>query len=88
MPWTYATFVIGSLSLAGIWPLAGFWSKDEILVSAFEAQPVLFWFAMITVFLTAFYMFRAIFMTFHGEYRGGAMDDGHRPSATPTNRRG
>jgi NADH-quinone oxidoreductase subunit L len=76
MPWTYATFLIGSLSLAGIWPLAGFWSKDEILVSAFEAQPVLFWFAMITVFLTAFYMFRAIFMTFHGQYRGGATDDG------------
>jgi NADH-quinone oxidoreductase subunit L len=76
MPWTYATFLIGSLSLAGIWPLAGFWSKDEILASALEAQPVLFWFAMITVFLTAFYMFRVIFMTFHGEYRGGAKDDG------------
>jgi NADH-quinone oxidoreductase subunit L len=75
-PWTYLTFLIGSLSLAGIWPLAGYWSKDEIIVGAFEAQPVLFWFALITVFLTAFYMFRAIFMTFHGEYRGGATDDG------------
>ena len=75
-PWTYATFLIGSLSLAGIWPLAGFWSKDEILISALEAQPVLFALAMITVFLTAFYMFRAIFMTFHGEYKGGATDDG------------
>ncbi len=75
-PWTYATFLIGSLSLAGIWPLAGFWSKDEILISALAAQPVLFALAMITVFLTAFYMFRAIFMTFHGEYRGGATDDG------------
>jgi NADH-quinone oxidoreductase subunit L len=71
MPWTYATFLIGSLSLAGIWPLAGFWSKDEILVNALESQPVLFWLALITVFLTAFYMFRAIYMTFHGEYRGG-----------------
>ena len=71
MKWTYWTFLIGSLSLAGIWPLAGFWSKDEILVEALEAQPVLFAFALITVFLTAFYMFRAIFMTFHGEYRGG-----------------
>jgi NADH-quinone oxidoreductase subunit L len=76
MPWTYATFLIGSLSLAGIWPLAGFWSKDEILVSAWGSQPVLFSLALITVFLTAFYMFRAIFMTFHGEYRGGATDDG------------
>jgi NADH-quinone oxidoreductase subunit L len=76
MPWTYATFLIGSLSLSGIWPLAGFWSKDAILASSMEAQPVLFWFAMITVFLTAFYMFRVIFMTFHGEYRGGATDDG------------
>lgn len=71
MPWTYATFLIGSLSLSGIWPLAGFWSKDEILVSSLAQQPILFWLAMITVFLTAFYMFRAIFMTFHGEYRGG-----------------
>jgi NADH-quinone oxidoreductase subunit L len=78
MPWTYATFLIGSLSLAGIWPLAGFWSKDEILATAFQHQPILFWLALITVFLTAFYMFRAIFMTFHGEYKGGAPDeDGH-----------
>jgi len=82
MPWTYATFLIGSLSLAGIWPLAGFWSKDEILVSAFTSQPVLFWLALITVFLTAFYMFRAIFMTFHGEYRGGAKEDGKDYSHT------
>ncbi|MDD5493932.1 MAG: NADH-quinone oxidoreductase subunit L [Dehalococcoidia bacterium] len=72
MPWTYITFVIGSLSLAGIWPLAGFWSKDEILVSAFSNNPVLFTLAIITVFMTAFYMFRAVFMTFHGDYKGGA----------------
>jgi NADH-quinone oxidoreductase subunit L len=90
MPWTYATFLIGSLSLAGIWPLAGFWSKDGILVSAFESQPVLFALALITVFLTAFYMFRAIFMTFHGEYKGGAKEPDEKPhgevdkAGTPT----
>ena len=75
MPWTYITFVIGSLSLAGIWPLAGFWSKDEILIYALENNPALFALAIITVFMTAFYMFRAVFMTFHGEYRGGAQPE-------------
>ncbi|MCD6299892.1 MAG: NADH-quinone oxidoreductase subunit L [Dehalococcoidales bacterium] len=70
MPWTYATFVIASLSIAGIWPLSGFWSKDEILASSLAAQPVLFVLAMLTVFMTAFYMFRVVFLTFGGEYRG------------------
>jgi len=79
MPWTYATFLIASLSIAGIWPLAGFWSKDEILISS-QSQPVLFVLAMITVFMTSFYMFRVVYMTFHGEYRGGD-PDAH--SATP-----
>lgn len=71
MPWTYATFLAGALSLAGIWPLSGFWSKDEIVANSMS-NPVLFYLAMITVFMTAFYMFRAIFLTFEGEYRGGA----------------
>ncbi len=71
MPITYATFVIGSLSLAGVFPLAGFWSKDEILGAAWHHDKLLFWVAMAVVFMTAFYSFRAIFMTFHGEYRGG-----------------
>jgi NADH-quinone oxidoreductase subunit L len=72
MPWTYITFVIGALSLAGIWPLAGFWSKDEIILAIFDKQPILFILIIITVFMTAFYMFRAVFMTFHGDYKGGA----------------
>jgi NADH-quinone oxidoreductase subunit L len=81
MPWTYATFLIGSLSLAGIWPLSGFWSKDEILSKALEANPVLFVLVMITVFMTAFYIFRVVFLTFGGEYRGGATDEhGHAHS--------
>ncbi len=69
MPWTYGLFIVGSLSLAGIWPLAGFWSKDEVLASALDKQPILFVLALITVFMTAFYMFRAVFMTFTGASR-------------------
>jgi len=84
MPWTYATFVIASLSIAGIWPLSGFWSKDEIVISSFASQPILFYLAMITVFMTAFYMFRAVFMTFGGEYRGGSPEaHGSHPHESP-----
>ncbi len=72
MPWTYFTFLIASLSIAGIWPLAGFWSKEGILAQAWESTPILFYLAMITVFMTAFYMFRVVFLTFGGEYRGQA----------------
>ena len=75
MKWTYFTFLIGALSLAGIFPLAGFWSKDEILLDAWHGgdavSQVVFWLAFATVFLTAFYMFRVIYMTFHGKFRGG-----------------
>ena len=84
MPWTYLTFVIASLSLAGIWPLSGFWSKDEILATSLESQPILFALALITVFMTAFYMFRAVFMTFGGEYRGGGAEAyGAHPHESP-----
>ena len=83
MPWTYATFLIASLSIAGIWPLSGFWSKDEILASALQAQPILFYLAMMTVFMTAFYMFRVVFMTFGGEYRGGSPEAHGKPHESP-----
>ncbi len=84
MPWTYGTFVIASLSIAGIWPLAGFWSKDEILLaSSLGSQPILFVLALITVFMTAFYMFRVVFMTFGGEYRGGSPEAHGHPHESP-----
>ena len=83
MPWTYGTFVIASLSIAGIWPLAGFWSKDEILASSLGSQPILFVLALITVFMTAFYMFRVVFMTFGGEYRGGSPEAHGHPHESP-----
>jgi NADH-quinone oxidoreductase subunit L len=70
MPVTFWTMVIAGLSLAGIFPLSGFWSKDAILASAFaEHYYVLFVMALLTVFLTAFYIFRAIFVAFTGEPR-------------------
>jgi NADH-quinone oxidoreductase subunit L len=71
MPITFWTFVIASLSLSGIFPFSGFWSKDEILHSAWNDNWLLFLLGFVTVFLTAFYMFRAIFLTFFGDYRGG-----------------
>ena len=86
MPVTMATFTIAGLSLAGIYPLAGFWSKDEILGHAWQDQKALFWIAFITVFLTALYIARVIFLTFGGEYRGGeqpAEGHGHRRRGEP-----
>ena len=74
-PWTYGMFLVASLSLAGIFPLAGFWSKDEILAEAFSngdfVSRLMFFLAMAAVFMTAFYIFRALFIIFHGEFRGG-----------------
>jgi NADH-quinone oxidoreductase subunit L len=84
MPWTYSTFLIASLSIAGIWPLSGFWSKDEILASALQNQPILFYLAMITVFMTAFYMFRVVFLTFGGKYRGGGAEGHGKPHESPS----
>jgi len=84
MPWTYATFVIASLSIAGIWPLSGFWSKDEILAASLQNQPILFALAMLTVFMTAFYMFRVVFLTFSGEYRGGSAEAHGKPHESPS----
>lgn len=75
MKWTYATFMLGSLALAAIFPLAGFWSKDEILAGAFvrgwslDGDPIfaLYWIGGLAVsLLTAFYTFRMVIMTFHG----------------------
>ncbi len=71
LPTTFWTFLIGSAALAGIPPLAGFWSKDEIIADAFRNGHEVVWFvAILTALLTAFYMTRAVWLTFLGEYRG------------------
>ncbi|MBM4419605.1 MAG: NADH-quinone oxidoreductase subunit L [Chloroflexi bacterium] len=70
MPTTRWTFLVGSLALAGIFPFAGFWSKDEILLEALKHDRLLLLaIAVVTAFLTAFYIFRAYFLTFSGAPR-------------------
>jgi NADH-quinone oxidoreductase subunit L len=72
MPVTFWTFLISTFAIAGCPPLAGFFSKDEILWQAFSRHHPLLWFmAACAAGLTAFYMFRLTFMTFFGAYRGG-----------------
>jgi len=87
MPITYGTFIIGSLALAGVPPFAGFWSKDEIVASAYTSgHKLVFVAALITAFLTAFYMARACTLTFFGDYRRRATagdDHAHLPHESP-----
>ena len=75
MPKTYWSMIIASLSLAGIFPFSGFWSKDEILGHASEVGTItgniVLALGLVAALMTAFYMFRAIFLTFHGEWKGG-----------------
>ncbi len=90
LPITRATFLISCLAIAGVPPLAGFWSKDEILWKAYSNEitgpramgsltawvwptwlgPAIYWAGILAATMTAFYMFRAYFLTFHGEFRG------------------
>jgi NADH-quinone oxidoreductase subunit L len=69
MPVTALTFAVGWLAIAGVIPLAGFWSKDEILAFAFEANVALWVVGIVTALLTAYYMSRQVFLVFYGEPR-------------------
>jgi NADH-quinone oxidoreductase subunit L len=80
MPVTFWTFLIGSAALAGIVPLAGFWSKDELLVSASHGHELLFAIMLATAALTAFYTTRMVVLTFFGEYEG----HGHPHESPPS----
>jgi NADH-quinone oxidoreductase subunit L len=70
IPWTFLTMFIATLAIAGIPPLAGFWSKDEILWRAYQVSWVYWAIGVVTAFITSFYMFRLLYMTFFGDYRG------------------
>jgi NADH-quinone oxidoreductase subunit L len=74
MPVTFWVYVIGALALSGIFPLAGFWSKDEILADAYQKFPAVFWLLLIAAFFTAFYMGRQIWMIFFGQPRHAAAE--------------
>ena len=88
MPWTYFLVLIAALSLSGIFPLSGFWSKDEVLMGAWIGTSVIsnitFYLLIISVFLTSFYAFRMIYMTFHGEFRGPAPDSKEKSNIDST----
>jgi len=75
IPVTFGTMLIATLAIAGIPPLAGFWSKDEILWQAYQTSWVYWLIGVITAFITSFYMFRLLFMTFFGDYRSVQVDD-------------
>ncbi len=70
MPITFWTMLISSLAIAGVFPFAGFWSKDEILMVAFHHNTALWVVGSVASILTAFYMFRLIYLTFFKEFRG------------------
>jgi NADH-quinone oxidoreductase subunit L len=85
MTWTYRTMVVGSLALAGIPIFAGFFSKDEILGEAFGRGYYLFWaVGLLVAFMTAFYTFRMVYMTFHGTWRGPRDAWQHVHESAPT----
>jgi NADH-quinone oxidoreductase subunit L len=78
LPVTYRTFLMATLAIAGIPPLAGFFSKDAILAGVFEHQRYVLWaIALFTAGLTAFYMFRLVSLTFEGNFRGTPEQEHH-----------
>lgn len=74
IPWTFWTVTVGTFAIAGFPPLAGFFSKDEILWKAYQENWVYWLVGLVTAFITSFYMFRMWFLTFFGEYKGEASD--------------
>jgi NADH-quinone oxidoreductase subunit L len=85
LPITYWTFLIATLAIAGIPPLAGFFSKDAILTGVFEDQKyLLFAIGLVTAGLTAFYMFRLVSLTFEGRFRGTHEQEHHLHESPPS----
>ena len=77
LPVTFITMLIGTLAISGIPPFAGFFSKDEILAHTFTYSPVFYVVGVITAMLTSFYMFRLMYLTFWGKFRGTHEQEHH-----------
>jgi NADH-quinone oxidoreductase subunit L len=84
MPKTFWTFLFGTLALAGVWPLSGFYSKDEVFIAAINGNPVLFGIAVLVAFLTTFYMFRLFFVVFYGPEKSDAASHAHESPTVMT----
>jgi NADH-quinone oxidoreductase subunit L len=79
IPWTFWTMMCAGVAIAGIPPFSGFYSKDEILLAAYHHAPWMYWLGTVTAGITAFYVFRAMFLAFFGDYRGHE----HHPHESP-----
>jgi len=91
IPITFWTFLIATIAIAGFFPFAGFWSKDEILGSALSSpylpaglRYLVFGLGTVAAFCTAYYMFRLVFLTFYGEFRGTHEQEHHLHESPPT----
>src|SRR6202049_2289669 len=79
IPWTFWTMMCAGVAIAGIPPFSGFYSKDEILLAAYHHAPWMYWLGTVTAGITAFYVSRAMFLAFFGDYRGHE----HHPHESP-----
>jgi NADH-quinone oxidoreductase subunit L len=84
LPITFATMLIGTLAISGIPPFAGFFSKDEILAHAYQQSTTLYVIGVLTAMLTSFYMFRMLYLTFYGKFRGTHDQEHHLHESPPT----
>jgi NADH-quinone oxidoreductase subunit L len=84
LPITFITFLIGTLAISGIPPFAGFFSKDELLAQVYEHSKIMWAFGLLTSFMTAFYMFRVLLLTFFGTFRGTEEQRRHLHESPPS----
>jgi len=84
LPITFWTMLIGTLAISGIPPFAGFFSKDEILAHVYTQSPAMWVIGVITAMATSFYMFRMIYLTFYGKFRGTHEQEHHLHESPPS----